>query len=154
MPFSDSEIRIMDNMAREMLADLWNPKRGEYLDQEKISRTHPPIKEQNMNVSEKTVIKSFMEITHGPGAALDDLIVAAGYFHAVEAQIRVMGFPIPKDLQEAITAVDRDLKIKMETENDKKLRDLELKRETLLSNEEKLKAVEEQIKKLKDEMKK
>lgn len=107
-----------------------------------------------MNVQEKSFVKSFMEITHGPGASLDQLITAAGYFHAVEAQIMVMGLPIPKDLREAITAVDRDLKIKMETENEKKLRDLESKRETLLSNEEKLKAVEEQIKKLKEQMKK
>lgn len=154
MPFTKDDISIMDSMAREMLRDLWNPRGDEYLDRQKISRTHPPIKEQKMNVQEKSFVKSFMEITHGPGASLDQLITAAGYFHAVEAQIMVMGLPIPKDLREAITAVDRDLKIKMETENEKKLRDLESKRETLLSNEEKLKAVEEQIKKLKEQMKK
>lgn len=144
----------MNEIARETLKDLWNPQRGEHLDREKTYRLHPPIKEQDMNVQEKTVVRSFTEITHGPGASLDELILAAGYFHAVEAQLIVMNLPIPKNFQEAIKAVDRDLNLKMEIENDKKLAELERKREALLSNEEKLKGVLEEISKLKEEMKK
>jgi hypothetical protein len=144
---SDLPIPVMDRYASDYVRN-WFGLSLDKIDREKISRSQPLIKEQDMNIQEKTVVKSFMEITHGPGAALDDLIIAAGYFHSVEAQLMVMGLPIPKSFQEALKAVDRDLNLKMETEKEKQLRDLQYKREGLLSNEEKLKAVEAEIAKL------
>lgn len=141
----------MDQMANQMWKEIWFPHKDEPKNQEKANT---PTKEKEMNVQEKSFIKSFMEITHGPGASLDDLIVAAGYFHAVEAQILVMGLKVPVKLADSIAAVDRDLNIKLNESRAKELASLEAERRTLLTNEEKLRIVDSEIAKLKEEMKK
>lgn len=151
MPFSADEIKVMDQMANQMWKEIWSPREDQPKSQEK---TNTPTKEKEMNVQEKSFIKSFMEITHGPGASLDDLIMAAGYFHAVEAQILVMGLKVPIKLADSIAAVDRDLNIKLNESRAKELASLEAERRTLLTNEEKLRIVDSEIAKLKEEMKK
>lgn len=152
---NDIPISVMDQFAKEFLGNWWNSKGYEKLDREKISRTYPPTKEyEDMNITEKTLVKSFMGIEHGPGASEDDLILASGYFHAVEREIKLQGNKVPPKFQEAINAVDRDLGIKQMDSKQKKLQELRDERDSLLSKEEKRKVVEAEIARLEEELKK
>lgn len=111
-------------------------------------------KEKDMNITEKTLVKSFMGIEHGPGASEEDLILASGYFHAVEREIKLQGNTVPRKFQQAIDAVDRDLGIKQQDSKQRKLQELREERDSLLSKEEKRKVVEAEIARLEEELKK
>lgn len=103
-----------------------------------------------MNTYEKTVIKNFMNIEYGSGASVEQLIMAYGYFGAAIDRIKVGGFDVPKDLQTAFEACERDLNYKIKEARIKELKDLEAKREQYISAEEKLKKVDEEIARLKE----
>ena len=140
--------RFMEERTRQM---LFGPSE---INREKISKLHPPTKENEMNITEKTLVKSFMAVEHGPGASEEDLILASGYFHAVEREIKLQGNTVPTKFQQAIDAVDRDLGIKQQDSKQRKLQELREERDSLLSKEEKRKVVEAEIARLEEELKK
>jgi hypothetical protein len=105
---------------------------------------------RDMNTYEKTVIRNYMNIEYGTGASIEQLTMGYGYFGATIDRIKAGGFEVPKDLQTAFESCERDLNYKLRTDRLKQIETLKLRRETLLSADEKRKNIEAEIAKLEE----
>lgn len=134
-PFSLSDLEIANVIAKEVM--------GQY----------GPISlkgENRVNAYEKTIVRNFMNIEYGPGASLEQLTLAYGYFATVADKITASGYDLPKDLQTVVEACKRDLDIKVKDNRLKELRALELQRDNYLTRSEKLGNIEKEIARLKE----
>jgi hypothetical protein len=162
--FSETDIQIMDQIAKKnsMLFgprkyDLW-PDMTETVDwamkerevniKGKISTLQGEL--DRMNAYEKTVIRNYMNIEYGTGASIEQLTMGYGYFGATIDRIKAGGFEVPKDLQTAFESCERDLNYKLRADRLKQIETLKLRRETLLSADEKRKNIEAEIAKLEE----
>ena len=103
-----------------------------------------------MNTYEKTVIKNFMNIEYGPGASIDQLITAYGYFGTVIDRVKAGGYDVPKDLQTAFDSCERDLQEKITDNRKARLEGLKRERDALASAEEKRQKIDDEIAKLEE----
>jgi hypothetical protein len=106
--------------------------------------------ELDMNAYERTVIKNYMNIEYGPGASIEQLTLAYGYFGSIVDKVKASGYDVPNDLQVAFNACDRDLRIKIKDQRLKEIQTLELRKDQLLSADEKRAKIDVELARLKE----
>lgn len=92
------------------------------------------------------------KISYGANASIEDLIIAQAYFQVVTDRIKANGFEVPDNLDTILREVSRDLDERIRLDKERQLKTLELRLESLLSQDEKRKKVADEIQKLKAEL--
>lgn len=99
---------------------------------------------------EKQIIRNYMNIEYGSGASIEQLTMAYGYFGSIIDKLKADSLEVPNELQTAFDASKRDLNEKLRNKRLEEIRVLELKREQLLSADEKRAKIEAEITRLEE----
>lgn len=112
-----------------------------------ISPTSPGMASSNQNQR----LDNKMDLTrieYGTGASIEQLIMAEAYMQVVADRIKANGHEVPDTLTNALDKCSVDLRVKLDGDRRRKLAALRLKREQLLSADEKRGKVEREISEL------
>lgn len=94
---------------------------------------------------EETNRVDLTRIEYGTGATIDQLIMAEAYMQVVADRIKANGHEVPDSLANALEKCTLDLKIKLAADRRRKLAALRLKRDQLMTAEDKRQKVEKEI---------
>lgn len=92
-------------------------------------------------------------IEYGPGATVDQLIMAEAYMQIVVDRIKANGYEVPSVLANELTKCSSELKVKMFSDRQRQLTALKLRRDQLLPNDQKLRNIEAEIADLEGKLK-
>lgn len=116
-----------------------------YWDRANWYRTEDVRYTSTRTTQEETNKVDLTRIEYGTGATIDQLIMAEAYMQVVADRIKANGHEVPDTLANALEKTTLDLKIKLAADRRRKLAALRLKREQLLSADEKRGKVEREI---------